>query len=70
MAGLIVMNKPSRRQLKYFKKFMAQAGDLKVGGFDYPKMQLLTVEEIFEGKRFATPSVVGRTDNQPRKLQG
>ncbi len=29
-------------------------------GNEYPKMQMLTVEEILEGKRFAMPTVVGR----------
>ena len=70
MAGLIVMNKPSSRQLNNFKNFMAQAGDLTIAGFDYPRMQLLSVEDIFEGKRFTTPSVVGKTDNQPKTITG
>lgn len=70
MAGLIVMNKPNKRQLRNFNLFMARTGVLTINGFDYPRMQLLSVEEIFEGKSFATPSVVGIADNQPRKLQG
>jgi len=70
MAGLIVMNKPNSTQLRNFNGFMAQAGFLTIDGFDYPKMQLLTVEEIFEGKRFITPSVIGKTDNQPNRLKG
>ncbi|MCY4556469.1 MAG: site-specific DNA-methyltransferase [Chloroflexi bacterium] len=70
MAGLIVMNKPTGTKLTNFNRFMAEAGDLTIDGFDYPKMQLLSVEEIFEGKRFITPSIVGKTDNQPSKLSG
>ena len=70
MAGLIVMNKPSKIQLRNFKKFMAQTGDLVINGLEYPRMQLLSVEEIFEGKRFMTPSVVGKTDTQPRTITG
>lgn len=70
MAGLIVMNKPSNRQLVNFRNFMARAGVLTVNGHDYPKMQLLSVEEIFEGKRFITPFVVGKSDNQPRTITG
>ncbi len=70
MAGLIVMKKPSKVQLRNFRSFMAQTGVLTINGFDYPNMQLLSVEEIFEGKRFVTPSVVGKSDNQPRKITG
>jgi len=60
MAGLIVMNPPSDRQLANFRKEMASAGDLEVGREVYPRMQLLTVPEIFEGKRFWTPPVEGK----------
>ena len=70
MAGLIVMNKPNRTQSRNFNNFMAQAGFLTIDGFDYPRMQLLSVEEIFEGKRFVTPSVVGKTDNRPKTITG
>lgn len=27
---------------------------------DFPKMQLITIEELLEGKRFDTPPVLGR----------
>ena len=70
IAGLIVMNKPNSTQLRNFNGFMAKAGFLTIDGIDYPKMQLLTVEEIFEGKRFITPYVVGKSDHQPRTITG
>jgi len=60
MAGLIVMHPPSDRQLTNFRKEMASAGDLEIGREIYPRMQLLTVPEIFEGKRFWTPPVEGK----------
>ena len=60
MAGLIVMNPPKDTQAANFGRFMADAGDLEVHGRPYPRMQILTVEEILNGKRFDTPSVVGR----------
>ncbi|MCY3728724.1 MAG: hypothetical protein OXF97_06995 [Nitrospira sp.] len=34
-------------------------------GKAYPKMQMLTVTEILEGKRFLTPTVSGRKTAQP-----
>ena len=66
MAGLIVMHDLGPRKTASFKKEMAEAGDLDVSGILYPRMQLLTVEEILEGKRFQTPSVArGKVQAQP-----
>ena len=64
MAGLIVMNDPTQRALTNWKRFMASAEDLEVHGRPYPRIQVLTVAEILAGKRFDTPSVVGRGSSQ------
>ncbi len=64
MAGLIVMDRPGTVKERNFKRFMADAGDLSVMSMQYPRMQLLTVEEILEGVRFVTPSVAGRGTGQ------
>ena len=64
MAGLIVLNDPSPRALANWKRFMASAGDLEVHGRPYPRMQVLTATDILDGKRFDTPSVVGRGSPQ------
>ena len=67
MAGLIIMEPLGVTKERNFKKYMAEAGDLEVHGMSYPRMQILTVEEILEGKRFATPNVAaGRREAQPR----
>ena len=44
-----------------FRRFMAEAGDLDIERHmnPYPRMQLLTVADILEGKRFRTPGAVG-----------
>ena len=39
---------------------------LKILGIDYPRMEILTVGEILEGKRFETPTVAGRHQLEPR----
>ena len=65
MAGLIVMDPLGATQDRNFKRYMAEAGDLEVHGTPYPRMQMLTVPEIVEGKRFYTPGVVGRGERQP-----
>ena len=67
IAGLIVMQPLGQRQHLNFEQFMADAGSLEVLGVRYPRLQLLTVGEILEGKRFKTPTVAaGRHEPQPR----
>ncbi len=64
MAGLIVLLEPGEKKRAGFGRELAAAGDLEVHGTVYPRMQLLTVSEILEGKRFRTPSAVGRGSRQ------
>ena len=64
MAGLIVMNPPGSRQAGNFAREMAAAGDLDVLGVPYPRMQILTVAEILDGKRFKTPTVAASSIKQ------
>ena len=66
MAGVIVMHPIKDTQARNFARFMAGAGTLDILGIEYPKMQVLTVEEILEGKRFQTPTVAGRHELEPR----
>ena len=66
IAGLIVLQDLGDRKTKNFQREMAQAGDLEVRGVPYPRMQLLTVAEILDGKRFQTPGAVGRHTLEPR----
>lgn len=65
MAGLILLQSPSPTQRRNFEREMAGAGSLEVFGKSYARMQLLTVEEILEGKRFQTPSAVGKKSSAP-----
>ena len=65
MAGLIIMDPLGPTKDRNFHSDMAKAGDLEVDGVKYSRMQMLTVDEILEGKRFHTPGVVGRGLSQP-----
>ena len=60
MAGLIIMEPLGDRKERNFRSLMATAGDLDVKGRPYPKMQMLTIAEILDGKRFDTPYVFGQ----------
>ncbi len=64
MAGLIIIEPLGERKERNFHKMMAEAGDLEVYGKQFPRMQMLTVEEIIEGKRFETPFPQGKRDRQ------
>ena len=62
---MITMQPTKETQARNFARFMADAGIL---GIEYPKMQILSVGEILEGKRFQTPTVAGRHELEPRML--
>ena len=68
MAGLIVLHPVEGRKATNFRREMASAGYLTEYGTEYPRMQMLAVPEILEGKRFATPSVVGRRESPQGNL--
>ena len=66
LAGLIVLEPLGDTKLRNFYKEAAELKPLNILGTEYPRMQLLTVEEILAGKRFDTPSVAGRHIAEPR----
>ncbi len=68
MAGLIVLEPIGVTKARNIRRFMANAGDMDVMGVKYHRMQVLTVAEILDGKRFHTPSVAGRGLAQPALL--
>ena len=68
LAGLIVLEPLGEIKARNFHRFMAEAGDLEVRSQKYSRLQLLTVQEILEGKRFETPFVVGK--GSPQMLLG
>ncbi len=68
MAGIIVMHPLGQTKERNIRRFMADAGDMDVMGVKYPRLQVLTVEEILDGKRFHTPSVAGRGLTQPNLI--
>ena len=65
LAGLITMRPVKETQARNFNRFMAEAGTLEILGIEYPRMQMLSVEEILEGKRFATPTIMGKQVVKP-----
>ncbi len=70
IAGLIIMEPLGAVKERNFHQFMAGAGDLEVNRIEYPRMQMLSVQDIFEGKRFHTPGVVGKGQGSQIALPG
>ena len=66
MAGLVIMEPLGPVKERNFVRFMSDAGAIELWGNEYPRMQLLTVGEILEGRRFRTPTVAGRHELNPR----
>ena len=67
MAGLITMEPLGDTKARNFVREAADLEPVLILGIEYPRMQILTVGEILEGKRFTTPTVAGRhQEPQPR----
>ena len=64
IVGLIIMEPLGTAKSRNFHRFMAEAGDYELMGMSYPRMQILTVSEILDGKRFKTPNLATSSDNQ------
>jgi hypothetical protein len=54
MAGFICLREPSKKMLQEADA----AGFYEYKGVKYPRMQILTVQDIFDGKVWHCPSVV------------
>ena len=61
MAGLICLRAPGDQQRRNFLQTIALAGTIDIQGRQYPRIQLLTVEEMLDGKGFDMPRPMGRT---------
>ncbi len=66
MAGLIILDELGSTQERNFRREMASAGHEVLWGNEYPRMQMLTVQELLDGKRFQTPTVMGKHSQEPR----
>ena len=66
LAGLIIMEPLGGGKARNFSREAADLKPANILGIDYPRMQILTVAEILEGKRFETPTVAGRHSLKPR----
>ena len=68
MAGLIVMEPLGKRKMANFSRLIGEAGDLNVLGLPYRRIQILSVPDILEGRRFHTPTPLGRSANRQNMM--
>ena len=66
LAGLIIMEPLGGAKARNFNREVMDLKPVNILGIDYPRMQILTVGEMLEGKRFMTPTVAGRHTLEPR----
>ena len=70
MGGFITRKTLGRVQKQNFLDFCNSKGTVEIRAVAYPRLQILSVEEIFEGKRFYTPLVRGRSTTDQMNLFG
>jgi len=70
MAGLIIMEPFGALKMQRLQQFANEAGDLEIEGLarPYPKIQILSVPEILKGKRFDTPTAMGKAQHPQTRL--
>ena len=68
LAGLIIFRPLGQTKERNFKREMARAGRVSIRGREFSATQLLTIEELLEGKRFDTPPVLGRQQKTQQQL--
>ena len=68
MGGFITRKTLGRVQKRNFSDFCRSKGEVEIAGISYPRLQILCVEEILEGKQFDTPIVRGRSSTDQLKL--
>ncbi len=68
MAGLITLHELGEQKIKNFKQKMALEGSVNIHGKEYARMQMLTVKDILDGRRFDMPRAEGRSDSYDSDL--
>ena len=61
MGGFITRKTLGRVQKEHFQDFCKTKGTILINGKEYPRLQILCVEEILDGKKFNTPLVRGKS---------
>jgi len=69
LGGFITLTTPKRVQRQHFEDFCRTKGTIMIDGKEYPRLQVLCVEEILEGKTFETPLVRGKSTTDQLEME-
>lgn len=69
LGGFITLTTPKRVQRQHFEDFCRTKGTIMIDGKEYPRLQVLCVEEILEGKGFETPLVRGKSTTDQLEME-
>lgn len=69
LGGFITLKTLGRRQREHFEDFCRTKGTIIINRKEYPRLQVLCVEEILEGKRFNTPLVRGKSTTDQLEMK-
>ncbi len=61
MGGFITLKTLGRIQKQHFQDFCWTKGTISIDGKQYPRLQVLSVSEILQGKQFDTPLIRGKS---------
>ncbi len=70
MGGLITRKTLGDTQHRNFNDLCRTKGTININGTEYPRLQVLSVSEILDGKTFDTPLVRGRSSSLQMSLLG
>ena len=69
LGGFITRKPLGRVKRRNFEDFCRECGNFEMNGEMYPCLQVLSIPEILEGKRFKTPGVRGRRESNQELIQ-
>lgn len=68
LGGFITRKTLGTRQKNNFLKICRNQGEIKINGVPFPRLQMLSVEEILAGQRFKTPLAKGKSTSEQMNL--
>ena len=70
LAGMVIMEPLGGAKARNFSREVMDLEPINILGIEYDRMQILSVGEILEGKRFRTPTVAGRHQQPQARFPG
>lgn len=69
LAGLIIRKPFGKVKTRNFADACRDYGDIEINGKVYPRLQILTIPEILDGKSFDVPGIVGKRESNQQLIE-